>query len=188
MHDLPWSGVQSFRHCVSDELIKIGRFDLMKFDNQRYAAFREKLDKLLNRAAGVVAAIGGIYGFGHGTTSSGRFNFWDSLLAAAGSALLSVIVFGLAVQIPAYTALQSLEYVKREKHPFLQGFKFVLVLCLILTFTYSMFDFALTGGSLLYLPIFHLIFNGTLEGTYWDCVDWVIQMEAAYCADDTYSD
>lgn len=128
-----------------------------------------------------------MYGFFHTTITLDRFSFFQAAIDALVFAFGGLLIFSFTIQIPAVCIMYALDYVGQEKRPFLQAFKFVLFLTFLLIFIYSFFDAVLTGGSFLYFPLIHLIFYGTLEGTYWDCIDWVIEAEGSYCADDRFN-
>ena len=130
----------------------------------------------MERAVGVIGAVGVIYGFLAGIS--------DSLLSAVVSALSAGLGFALISYIVLYVIISvvvvSLELASEEKDPIRQGIKFVMMLVGLA----AIYDFMLLGGMVMFRPLLHLVLEGDLSGTYWDCLDYVIDGQEDYCADD----
>ena len=128
------------------------------------------------RLTGVFGAIGLIYGFLEGIS--------DSLFSAVVSALGTGLGFALITYIVLYVVIivvgVSWGIASEETSPIRQGIKFVMMLVILAT----VYDFLLLGGMVMFRPLLHLVLEGDLSGTYWDCLDYVIAEEGQYCADD----
>jgi len=130
----------------------------------------------LDRLTGVFGAIGVIYGFLEGIS--------DSLFSAVVSALSTGFGFALISYIVLYVIITvvvvSLGFASEAKSPMLQGIKFVMMFVIIA----AVFDLLLIQGMVMFRPLLHLVLEGDLSGTYWDCLDYVIAGQEDYCADD----
>ena len=130
----------------------------------------------LERLTGVFGAIGVIYGFLDGIS--------DSLFSAVVSALSAGFGFALGAYLVMYVVVMvvgvSWSIASEETWPIRQGIKFVMMLVILAT----VYDFLLLGGMVMFRPLLHLVLEGDLSGTYWDCLDYVIAEEGQYCADD----
>ena len=139
-----------------------------------------KLNPWMNRIYGMSAICGVIGGFIIGGTDGFNDGFWGRVFAAGMFALGVPLAIGILIHSPLLIIIWAIGEASKEKNHFKQGVVFILHIALILGFL----DWVLNRGTFIFFPFFHIIFSGSLEGTFWMCDDWVAVEEGSYCADD----
>lgn len=134
-----------------------------------------------NRIAGTAAALGAIYGFITNALDVEIF-LVGRFISAAGFALAGAIAAGI-VLLPVFIIVEALVYSSEEKNPFAQGVRFIFATTTLLLMFGSTLDYALTGGVLLIEPALKLITEGTLEGTIYECDNYVTDGYMGGCID-----
>ena len=140
----------------------------------------EKLDPWINRIYGISTVCGAIGGFIIGGTDPFSGGFWGRVFAAAAFAIGAPLAIGIFIFTPLQLIIWSIGEASKEKNHFKQGVVFILHI----TFFLGLLDFLLNRGTFIFFPFFHILFTGSLEGTFWMCDDWVAVEEGSYCADD----
>ena len=128
----------------------------------------------ISRIYGGAAVVFAIWGF---------FQDADGIFERLGNVLLfafgSMLFVGLFVIVPLMIFDGAKNVASQEKDPFKQGIKFVWFICLMLAF----FDLALMRSTFIITPVLTILFTGSMDGTYWNCNDWVNMDEGSFCAD-----
>jgi hypothetical protein len=134
----------------------------MEQDSTRNAA------KVGGRVAGGAAVAGFIYSM---VRTQGDFT--NSLAYGLVAAFLGYI----AGAIGSVIYENAKDGAGRHQNPLMQGLVFVAIIAGGIGFV----DFALLGGTYIVLPAISLLFDQSLEGTYWTCKDWVTADEGSFC-------
>jgi len=100
----------------------------------------------------------------------------DLLLTAAGSAFIGGIVGALLFVVFSTTVSLAAQ----SNNSFIKGMVFVLVPLSVC----AGIDLVLLRGTYVFFPILSLMSDGTLQGTYYSCTDWIVVEEGSYCNDD----
>lgn len=123
----------------------------------------KKIEPWVYRLYGLVALCTAIWGL-----FIDAQGFSDRLYNVIFFTFGATIAVGLLVHLPIFIIIMALNVASREKNPIVQGISFGFFIFIIL----CILDLV-TGGSFLVHPIFSIIFSGSLEGTYWQCENWV---------------
>ena len=106
---------------------------------------------------------------------SQSFSMGDLLLIAGAHAffggLLGALLYGV-ISITVETAGQS-------NNSFIKGMIYVFVPISV----FAGIDFVLFRGTYVFIPTLSLLSDGTLQGTYYSCSDWIVADEGSYCND-----
>ena len=143
--------------------------------------FQKSFEVWGNRIAGSAAALCAIYGFITNVLEIEIFLI-GRIISAAGFALAGAIAAAIAL-IPVYVIVEALIYSSEDKNPFAQGAKFIFATTTLLLMFGSTLDYALSGGVLLIEPALHLLTEGTLEGTIYECDNYVTDGYMGGCID-----
>ena len=132
----------------------------------------------MNKWAGIGAGIGFTVVFLRVLYSQAVYQSYDLvelILAALGGAFIGGIVGAVFCGIVSITKVTA----DNANSSFLKGVIYVIVPLIVCAIA----DLVFLGGTFLFFPIFSLITNGSLDGTYYSCVEWIAADEGSYCAD-----
>jgi hypothetical protein len=143
-------------------------------ETEKELLLRLKLDKWSYWLSGASAVAFGILSFISSNERIGNALF-SSLLAGLGAAFVVLCV----IQFLGITLFGAIDAARQKTNPFRQGVTFAIVAAVML----GLGDAIVFRGMFVVSPALSLVFNGTLEDTYWSCQgDWEIADEGQFCA------
>lgn len=103
------------------------------------------------------------------------YDFGELILLALGGAFIGGIVGAVFCGIFSITKVTA----DSANSSFLKGVIYVIIPLIVC----ALADLVLLSGTFLFFPILSLITDGSLNGTYYSCVEWVVADVGSYCAD-----
>lgn len=132
----------------------------------------------MNKWAGIGAGIGFavvLLRFAYIQAIYQSFDIGELILAALGGAFVGGIIGAIVLGVVSITK----ETANSTNSSFLKGVIYVIIPLVVL----SLADLVLIRGTYVFFPILSLITDGSLDGTYYSCTDWIVADEGSYCAD-----
>lgn len=138
--------------------------------------------KWSERAVGIIAVCGAIYGFLTNPLEIEIFLF-GRVISAVLFAISSSIIASLLL-LPFLIILEAAVYSsEHHRKPFFQGVSFICMITVLSVIFGSVFDYALFGGIFLIEPAISLLVSGTLDSTVWKCENYIVDGYPNGCVD-----
>lgn len=132
-------------------------------------------DKRINKISLRVSAASSVFGF-----LIGLFQTEGDIVESLMFGVVIALVAGFVSLVGGMMIRSALDYSREFRNPVAQGLAFAFMIVALL----GIVDLLFMRGIYMVSPAISLVFNQSLDGTYWKCENWAVVEEGSYCADE----